>query len=151
MLDIWFFLFQFSTIIYQQVDIQSRIRDIVAEFMQDETGKRGELGEQDVMQALRQRGLVEEIMKRLEIGGSGRDSAGSKVIGQPSRGHHKAKPATHFLNKDDQVASVPLKKGWWNWIKHYGIWIPWCMNGKQIILMKYKKMIIDDDWNSKYA
>ena len=95
-----------------QVDIQARIRDIVAGFLQDESGSRGELGDQEVLDALRQRGLVEEIMARLQIGGSGKDSAGSKVIGQPSRGH-KARPATHYVNKDDKVASVPLKKGWY--------------------------------------
>ncbi|XP_041454827.1 centrosomal protein of 76 kDa-like [Lytechinus variegatus] len=91
-----------------QMDVQTRIRDILSESLQDD-GEGTGFGETELLDAVRQRGLVEEIMASLEIGGEGRSSIGAKVVGQPSRGQVK-KPATHFLDKEGPLTSVPLKK-----------------------------------------
>ena len=91
------------------MDVQTRIRDILSESLQDDgEGGGPEFGEMELLDAVRQRGLVEEIMERLEIG-EGRGNVRSKVVGQPSRG--RVKPATHFLDKEAPVTTVPLKKG----------------------------------------
>lgn len=91
-----------------QMDVQTRIRDILSESLQDDgEGGGPEFGEMELLDAVRQRGLVEEIMERLEIG-EGRSNVRPKVVGQPSRG--RVKPATHFLDKEAPVTTVPLKK-----------------------------------------
>ncbi|XP_071495438.1 centrosomal protein of 76 kDa-like [Diadema antillarum] len=101
---------ELKQIIHNQLDqmnVQARIRDILSDSIGDKVDESLALGEQELLEAVRQRGLVEEIMDRLEIGGRERSSpSGSRSASHGPR----SKQATHFINKDDRVSTVPLKK-----------------------------------------
>ncbi|KAJ8303256.1 hypothetical protein KUTeg_019652 [Tegillarca granosa] len=83
-----------------QMDIQSRIRDILSETIQEEYPGRGDqIGEQELLSKLKERGVVDNIVEQLQFGGGG-----------GTRGSMAYKPATHFVNKDDALTHPPAKK-----------------------------------------
>ena len=78
------------------MDIQSHIKGVIHE---SSSSHPGSLREQDLLQALREKGVVDDIMRQLQF-----DSGGQHMS--------NGKPATHFIDTDDKVAiSSHLKKG----------------------------------------
>ena len=66
---------------------------------QSDTKVKHTINEGDILQALREKGVVEDVMKQLHF-----DSGGSGIAA--------AKPATHYVNKDEKVAvNLTGKKG----------------------------------------
>ncbi len=87
-----------------QVDVQSKIKDVLAESLhrESETTPKHATNEADILRALRERGVVEDVMKQLNLGSGG-------FTKEPSA---PSKPATHFVNKDEQFAvNLIGKKG----------------------------------------
>ncbi|XP_060069379.1 centrosomal protein of 76 kDa-like [Ylistrum balloti] len=81
-----------------QMDVQNRIRDIISESIQDEyPGRMDQVGEEELLQKLKQRGLVDDILQKLQFDSS-------------SGGANNGRPATHFLDKDDRLTQLPSKK-----------------------------------------
>ena len=79
------------------MNIQSHIKDVIKETSQQ--GPQEPLHEQDLLRALREKGVVEDIMQQLQFDtGHGHMSTGA--------------PATHFVDKDDRVtATTTMKRG----------------------------------------
>ena len=79
------------------MDIQNRIRDIMGEVITEDYSN-GQVSEQELLQKLKQRGLVDDILQHLQFD--------NRVDGQGMR-----RPATHFQDKDDKVTNLPVKRG----------------------------------------
>ncbi|XP_078607268.1 centrosomal protein of 76 kDa-like [Branchiostoma floridae x Branchiostoma japonicum] len=86
-----------------QMDVHSRIRDAVSETMEEsrvsERGG-GAVGEEQVLESLRQRGIIDEILSEMSF-----EEEPSRDVRRP------AKPATHFVDREDRIkTSTPAKK-----------------------------------------
>ncbi|XP_071091691.1 centrosomal protein of 76 kDa-like isoform X1 [Haliotis cracherodii] len=78
-----------------QMDIQSRIRDILSETIHDEfQGRSDHVSEQDLMQKLRQKGVVDDILHQLHFDGN-------SAIGPP---------ASHFMDRDSHATQHTASK-----------------------------------------
>lgn len=77
--------------------MQSRIRDVMSEVITEDYSN-GQVSEQEIMQKLKERGLVDDLMSNLQFQNQG--------DGQSLR-----RPATHFLDQDDKVTNLPVKRG----------------------------------------
>ena len=93
------------------MDVQSRIRDVLSSSVLD-ASREGRshpstqgFGEQELVQVLRDQGIIEDVMNHLQISGAVGMQSQSRVT------PHQAKPATHFADKGDKLLGVPLKKG----------------------------------------
>ncbi|XP_077982929.1 centrosomal protein of 76 kDa-like [Glandiceps talaboti] len=83
-----------------QMDIQSRVREVLLETIRNEEQlhrSKEPMSEQELMEALRQRGLVDDVMRQLQF-----DSVPEKA--------ERGRPAAHFRDKDDRVKKIPLQK-----------------------------------------
>jgi hypothetical protein len=89
------------------MDIQTRIRDILCENVRgDDVLHPDNLSEEELLLALRQKGVVDEVMQQLQF------EQAEKPYDELGQSHRRA---THFIDKDDYVTSaVPLTKGRWN-------------------------------------
>lgn len=77
------------------MDIQSRIRDILSETIHDEfQGRSDHVSEQDLMQKLRQKGVVDDILHQLHFNGN-------SAIGPP---------ASHFMDRDSHATQHTASK-----------------------------------------
>lgn len=76
------------------MDIQNQIRNVVSSMISTENGQHGALSEADVMNQLRQKGVVDEIMRHIQVGGS-----------------QNEKPASHFTDATDHLHNPLAKKG----------------------------------------
>ncbi|KAK7114460.1 hypothetical protein V1264_000518 [Littorina saxatilis] len=76
-----------------QMNVDAHIRSVMDEIMTNEA-ERMELSESDMIEKLRNRGVVDEIMNQLHFSG----------------GAQAAKPATRILDVDDQVTHGAVKK-----------------------------------------
>lgn len=81
-----------------QMNVDAHIRSVMDEIMTNEA-ERMELSESDMIEKLRNRGVVDEIMNQLHFSG----------------GAQAAKPATRILDVDDQVTHGAVKKGDSDW------------------------------------
>ena len=91
-------------VILLQIDVQSRIKNVLAESLSGQNEKRakGTISEADILQALRQKGIVDDVMKQLHFDGR---ETGTHIAAE-------IKPATHFVDKDDKFAvNLTNKKG----------------------------------------
>ncbi|XP_076112649.1 centrosomal protein of 76 kDa-like [Mytilus galloprovincialis] len=79
-----------------QIGMQSRIRDVMSEVITEDYSN-GQVSEQEIMQKLKERGLVDDLMSNLQFQNQG--------DGQSLR-----RPATHFLDQDDKVTNLPVKR-----------------------------------------
>ena len=77
-----------------QMDVEAHIRSVMDEIMTSEA-ERNNLSEADMIEKLRNRGVVDEIMNHLHFSGSTQAS----------------RPATRILDVDDQVTHGAVKKG----------------------------------------
>ena len=78
------------------MDIQTKIRDILSDTVHDEfSTHRGRVSEQELMQKLRQRGIVDDILHRIQF-----DSEAQIIP-----------PVSHFTDRDDHIRQMPSKKG----------------------------------------
>ncbi|KAK6186561.1 hypothetical protein SNE40_008576 [Patella caerulea] len=78
-----------------QNDIQRHIRNVLDEVIKTEfEGKEGHISENELMRKLRERGVVDNIMKQMHFDGE----------------MNIPKPVSHFTNKDRQQASAQVKK-----------------------------------------
>ncbi|CAG5134305.1 unnamed protein product [Candidula unifasciata] len=75
-----------------QMDIHHQIRNVVSNIVSSSNGHAGTLNEADIMNQLRQRGVVDEVMRHIQVDGV-----------------HNGKPATHFADTTSHV-SHPLSK-----------------------------------------
>ncbi|XP_071957356.1 centrosomal protein of 76 kDa-like [Antedon mediterranea] len=86
-----------------QMDVHSRIRQVLSESIHDSgASDRNAFGEQELLTALREKGIVDDILQQLQIGQNPEQERYSSQ--QP-------KPATHYVNKNEKTESVPLRKG----------------------------------------
>ena len=76
------------------MDVEAHIRSVMDEMMTDGAEKM-DLSETDMIEKLRNRGVVDEIMNHLHFSG----------------GAQASRPATHILDVDDQVTRGAVKKG----------------------------------------
>ncbi|KAK3589311.1 hypothetical protein CHS0354_026966 [Potamilus streckersoni] len=77
-----------------QMDVQSRIRSILADTLREEFGgQANKMGEEELMKRLRQEGIVENILQQIQFDG-----------------HTPAKPATHFTDKESRLMQTPGRK-----------------------------------------
>ena len=84
--------------LYFQLDVQNRIRDILSETIQEDyLGQRGDVSEQEILQKLKQQGLVDDLLQQMQVSGGH----------APPGGH----PATHFTDRDDKLTNLPGKRG----------------------------------------
>ena len=79
---------------FVQMDVEAHIRSVMDEIMTSEA-ERNNLSEADLIEKLRNRGVVDEIMNHLHFSGTAQAS----------------RPATHILDVDDQVTHGAVKKG----------------------------------------
>ena len=94
------FIYQLPIVIiffFQQMEIQNRVRDIMGEVITEDYSN-GQVSEQELLQKLKQRGLVDDILQQLQF-----ENQGDK---QTLR-----RPATHFQDHDDKVTNLPMKRG----------------------------------------
>ncbi|XP_071785511.1 centrosomal protein of 76 kDa-like [Asterias amurensis] len=95
-----------------QMDVQTRIRDVLSSSVLDESrGGRPHppnqgFGEQELVQVLRDQGIIEDVMSQLQFSGA----AGMQPAPQSRVAPKHSRPATHFADKQDRVVGVPLKK-----------------------------------------
>ncbi|BFZ19803.1 hypothetical protein BsWGS_22842 [Bradybaena similaris] len=75
-----------------QMDIQQQIRNVVSNIMSESNGHTGALNEADIMNHLRQRGVVDEVMRHIQADGP-----------------HSGKPAAHFADTTSHVSHPMLK------------------------------------------
>ena len=89
------------------MDVQTRIRDVLSTSLLEESqeGHASDFGERELLQVLRDQGIIEEVMGRLQFDGA----IGSTP--KPRMAPQGPKPAIHFPDKQDKVMGVPLKKG----------------------------------------
>ncbi|XP_033119568.1 centrosomal protein of 76 kDa-like [Anneissia japonica] len=87
-----------------QMDVHSRIRQVLSESIHELGGPSSdkEFGEQELLAALREKGIVDDIMRQLQIG---------EDVGHGQHGQHPQRPATHYVNKEEKTQSIPLCKG----------------------------------------
>ncbi|KAM4687677.1 centrosomal protein of 76 kDa [Discoglossus pictus] len=88
---------ELKQIIHQQLtrmDVHGKIREVLAETLKEEFRTEYEqLSEEDLMKALRQRGIVDDVMKELHFL---EDKRPREFTSTP-------KPATHFIDKEPQM------------------------------------------------
>ena len=95
------------------MDVQTRIRDVLSSSVLDESrGGRPHppnqgFGEQELVQVLRDQGIIEDVMSQLQFSGA----SGMQPAPQSRVAPKHSRPATHFADKQDRVVGVPLKKG----------------------------------------
>lgn len=78
-----------------QGDVQRRIREMLSESMQEDYGGQGQLmGEQEMFNRLKQRGVVDNILQQIQFDG----------------GTEGRKAATHFTDKENMLRSVNDKR-----------------------------------------
>ncbi|XP_041375156.1 centrosomal protein of 76 kDa-like [Gigantopelta aegis] len=78
-----------------QMDIQTKIRDILSDTVREEfSAQHGHISEQELMQKLRQRGIVDDILHRIQF------DTETQII----------PPVSHFQDRDDHVRQMPSKK-----------------------------------------
>ncbi|XP_005103634.1 centrosomal protein of 76 kDa [Aplysia californica] len=76
-----------------QMDIQSQIRNVISNISANHNGHDEDLSEADVMAQLRQRGVVDEIMRHIQVDGA-----------------QGGRPAAHFADTNSHVNQPPSKK-----------------------------------------
>ncbi|XP_055892466.1 centrosomal protein of 76 kDa-like [Biomphalaria glabrata] len=76
-----------------QMDIQNQIRGVVSKMVPDKAGISNGVNEADVMNQLRQQGVVDEIMRHLQM-----------------NGNQNGKPATHFTDGTNHLNNPLAKK-----------------------------------------
>lgn len=84
------------------MDIQSQIRDVLHESIRgDEAVQEGHIRGDDLLEALRQKGVVDDILRQLQFdsGGVHPGMQNGALTGAP-------KPATHFIDKDDKLTTA---------------------------------------------
>ncbi|KAK3086421.1 hypothetical protein FSP39_018251 [Pinctada imbricata] len=79
------------------MDVQNRIRDILSQtIQQDYLGQNGDVSEQDILQKLRQQGVVDDLLQQIQFSGGQQASGG--------------RPATHFVDREDKLTQPPGRK-----------------------------------------
>ncbi|KAK2191243.1 hypothetical protein NP493_55g07029 [Ridgeia piscesae] len=78
-----------------QLDIQTHIRDVISETLNESNGKEESLTEDGVLRALKEKGIVDNLMQQLQL----TSTNGLPLNGLP------VKKATHFVDKDEKFAS----------------------------------------------
>lgn len=86
-----------------QFDIQSSIRNVLTEILQEQNEGQ-QITERELLSALNQKGVLDEIMSRLQFQSTGGATSLTNVPGLAG------KPATHFINKDEKLLSAPSVK-----------------------------------------
>lgn len=79
-----------------QMEIQNRVRDIMGEVITEDYSN-GQVSEQELLQKLKQRGLVDDILQQLQFENQGDNQT-------------LRRPATHFQDHDDKVTNLPMKR-----------------------------------------
>ena len=95
------------------MNIQSHIHDILSESMKEEdSGSQPghDITEQQLLQVLRDRGVVDDIMRNLQFERTQQTGAAARA---PVMRGEEPKAATHFVDRDSKM-TVPLKKGQYN-------------------------------------
>lgn len=90
-----------------QMDVHNKIQEVLTESFHEkgrDTDK-DQIGEQEILQALREKGIVDDIMQQLQISEGQLEEERSPWQQRPPR-----KPATHHVDKDGILQSVPLNK-----------------------------------------
>lgn len=78
-----------------QGDVQRRIREMLSESMQEDYSGQGQvMGEQEMFNRLKQRGVVDNILQQIQFDG----------------GTDTRRPATHFTDKENMLRAVNDKK-----------------------------------------
>ncbi|XP_067146831.1 centrosomal protein of 76 kDa isoform X2 [Apteryx mantelli] len=89
---------ELKQIIHQQLvkmDVHGRIREVLAETIREELApEHQQLSTEDLIKALRQRGIVDEVMKELKF---------VTDVNDKERTSAPPKPSTHFVNREPPV------------------------------------------------
>ncbi|PIK54257.1 putative centrosomal protein [Apostichopus japonicus] len=91
------------------MDVHNKIQEVLAESFQGELPREGDvetIGEQEILEALRKKGIVDDIMQQLQISGTS-ESHEERLPWQQTL---STKPATHHVDRESTFQTVPLNK-----------------------------------------
>lgn len=92
------------------MDVHNKIQEVLVESFQGELPREGDvetIGEQEILEALRKKGIVDDIMQQLQISGTS-ESHEERL---PWQQRLSTKPATHHVDRESTFQTVPLNKG----------------------------------------
>ena len=92
------------------MDIQSRIKDVLNTSMQNDAGGQlAHLREEDLLEALRKKGVIDDVMQQLQFETTHNMSNSENVA--PMTNAEEMKPATHYIDKDSRLSAKQTYRG----------------------------------------
>ena len=91
------------------MDVQSHIKDVLSDSVHGDGDLSGNINEQDLLQALDRKGIVQQLMQRLNFS----DNRGSTqpALSMQTSEKGSSKRATHFVDKTSLLTKKGTKSG----------------------------------------